>query len=92
MTDREKLIKILSVPIYPHLDADPAEVVADYLIDNGVTVRNRGHWIIHSNGKGAHATNWAECSNCRVTGSPHWKSCPVCDSWMVLEGKYAEGC
>lgn len=35
--DREKMIQLLSVPIYPHLDADPAEVVADYLLDNGVT-------------------------------------------------------
>lgn len=35
MTDRERLIQILRVPIYPHLDADPAEVVADYLLDNG---------------------------------------------------------
>lgn len=42
MSDREKLIEILSVPIYPHLDADPVEVVADYLIDNGVTVQK---WI-----------------------------------------------
>lgn len=37
MTDRERLIKILRVPIYPHELADPAEVVADYLLDNGVT-------------------------------------------------------
>ena len=37
MTDREKLIEILSVPIYPHELADPIEVVADYLLDNGVT-------------------------------------------------------
>lgn len=42
MSDREKLIEILSVPIYPHLDADPVEVVADYLIDNGITVQK---WI-----------------------------------------------
>lgn len=33
---REKLIEILSVPIYPHELADPAEVVADYLLDNDV--------------------------------------------------------
>ena len=33
---REKLIEILRVPIYPHELADPAEVVADYLLDNGV--------------------------------------------------------
>lgn len=38
MSVRERLIEILRVPIYPHLDADPAEVVADYLLDNGVTV------------------------------------------------------
>ena len=37
MTDREKLIEILSVPIYPHEQADPVEVVADYLLSNGVT-------------------------------------------------------
>lgn len=33
---REKLIDILSVPIYPHELADPAEVVADHLLDNDV--------------------------------------------------------
>ncbi len=42
MTDREKLIEILKVPIYPHEQADPAEVMADYLLDNGVTVQQ---WI-----------------------------------------------
>lgn len=38
MTERERLIEILSVPIYPRIGADPAEVVADYLLDNGVIV------------------------------------------------------
>ena len=38
MTDREKLIEILKKPIYPKIGIDPAEVVADYLIDNGVIV------------------------------------------------------
>lgn len=33
---REKLIEILSVPIYPHELADPIEAVADYLLDNDV--------------------------------------------------------
>ena len=33
---RERLIEILNVPIYPKEGVDPAEVVADYLIDNGV--------------------------------------------------------
>lgn len=38
MTERERLIEILSVPIHPRIGADPAEVVADYLLDNGVIV------------------------------------------------------
>jgi hypothetical protein len=33
---REKLIKILRVPIYPHELVDPTEAVADYLLDNDV--------------------------------------------------------
>ena len=35
---RERLIEILNVPIYPKEGVDPAEVVADYLLDNGVIV------------------------------------------------------
>lgn len=36
MTDREKLLEILDVPIYPHENVDPLEAVADYLLDNDV--------------------------------------------------------
>lgn len=36
MADREKLLKILNVPIYPHENIDPLEAVADYLLDNDV--------------------------------------------------------
>lgn len=38
MNERERLIEILSEPIYPKEGVDPAEVVADYLLDNGVIV------------------------------------------------------
>ena len=38
MTDREKLIEILRKPIFPHELVDPIEAVADYLLDNGVTI------------------------------------------------------
>lgn len=38
MTERETLIGILNKPIFPHELADPLEAVADYLLDNGVTV------------------------------------------------------
>ena len=36
MTQKEKLIDILSVPIHPRIGADYTEVVADYLLDNDV--------------------------------------------------------
>ena len=42
MTDRERLLEILNVPIYPHENVDPVEAVADYLLDNGVTFQK---WI-----------------------------------------------
>ena len=42
MTDRERLLEILNVPIYPHENVDPLEAVADYLLDNGVTFQK---WI-----------------------------------------------
>ena len=42
MDVREKLIKILRKPIFPHELVDPTEAVADYLLDNGVTVQE---WI-----------------------------------------------
>lgn len=35
--DRERLLRILNVPIYPHENVDPLEALADYLLDNGVT-------------------------------------------------------
>ena len=39
MADRERLLEILNVPIYPHENVDPLEAVADYLLDNGVTFK-----------------------------------------------------
>lgn len=88
MTEREKLIKLIgkartslwgkSVPDMPTEDS----MIADYLLANGVTVPKTGRWIIHSNGRGKDATNWAECSECHVCGSPHWKVCPVCETKM----------
>ena len=37
MSDRERLLEILTKPIFPHENVDPLEAVADYLLDNGVT-------------------------------------------------------
>ena len=76
---RQKLIEILRVPIYLHELADPAEAVADYLLDNGVTIPRKGHWI----NRGEGAARYVECSYCHVCGSPQWKVCPVCETRMV---------
>lgn len=42
MPVREQLIEILRKPIFPHELAGPTEAVADYLLDNGVTIQR---WI-----------------------------------------------
>ena len=42
MDVRETLVEILRKPIFPHELVDPTEAVADYLLDNGVTVQE---WI-----------------------------------------------
>ena len=43
-----------------------------------------GRWIIHHKVGGRHSRTmtWAECSECRVCGSPQWKVCPVCETKM----------
>lgn len=46
----------------------------------------RGHWIVHTIGKGQNMRVWAECSVCRVTGSSQWKRCPVCEAKMGGDG------
>ena len=49
--------------------------------EDGKNSGKRGHWITHKQGLNI----WAECSECHVCGSPHWKVCPVCEARMVKE-------
>ena len=70
---KEKLMKILSVPIYPHELADPTEAVADYLLDNDVVpvVRCKNcDWYKED-----------ECTHCGICVNPKcgksWYGCPV---------------
>lgn len=96
MTDREKLIEILRVPIYPHLDADPAEVVADYLLDNGVTVQlwipvterlpeTTGKYLVAKDGVHGSTigTNWYFVP-CPPDGMGGWNSEEIITHWMPL--------
>ena len=90
MTERERLIGLL---VNAHRADETSKTtlehlvyMADHLIANGVTFgtdNNVGRWIIHSSGRGSEVTNWAECSECHVCGSPNWKVCPVCETRMV---------
>ena len=51
-------------------------------LEDARKAEKHGRWIVRSNGIGKYATNWAECSNCHVCGSPQWKVCPVCETKM----------
>lgn len=91
MSNREKLIELIGGTHYglshqatigENFQLGFIAKIADHLLANGVTVPKRGRWITHSSGHGSNATNWAECSECRVCGSPQWKVCPVCETKM----------
>jgi hypothetical protein len=43
---RNELLRILSMPIHPHEKVDPIEAVADYLLDNGVTIEKYSEWVL----------------------------------------------
>ena len=60
MTDRERLIEILRKPIFPHELADQTEAVADYLLDNGIVIREKGDWHYEEDEYGT----YFECTIC----------------------------
>ena len=57
MDVREKLIEILRKPIFPHELVDQTEAVADYLLDNGVTVQE---WVSANDRLPEIPEGWAE--------------------------------
>ena len=82
MDNREKLIEILRVPIYPHLDADPAEVVADYLLDNGVTIQK---WIPASDPPKSVANKVIVLCKNGYRGYGHYENYKGKQTWYNLE-------
>ena len=80
MNVKEKLIEILRKPIFPHELVDPTEAVADYLLDNGVTVQECGQWIYDFNLAGS---NFYRCSVCDrqetlLEKEDIYENCPFC--------------
>ena len=83
MIDRKKLVDLMKIPIHPRFDADPAEVVADFIMDNESKIQKEAEWVwlpIAPNGK-------TKCSNCHSL-KPQWvetsdlRFCPNCGSKM----------
>lgn len=86
MDIRKKLVELMKVPIYPRLDADPAEVVADYLLDNGVTMQEQGRWIWKGKSKGYFCSVCG--GGCLLNYESDWhesRYCPHCGAKMEVE-------
>ena len=73
MTDRERLLKILNVPIYPHENVDPLEAVADYLLDNGVTFSDSVKELIEAAANQRSRAQYAEDFVCKLCAECEWE-------------------
>jgi hypothetical protein len=77
---REKLIELLfdvpEVTVYNRA----APKIADYLIANGVTVQQKGHWKYYSTG----LSNYNQCSVCKggIMRFINYPYCPWCGAKM----------
>ena len=83
MTNREKLIEVLRVLIFHHELVDPTEALADYLLDNGVVVREKGEWerVIPTK-SAAKWSNKVACSVCHRGAYVRYNFCPNCGADM----------
>ena len=61
---KEKMMEILRNPIYPHLDVDSIEALADYLMDSGVVVPVRCKECKHWSGGVGGCTDHVKC--CKI--------------------------
>lgn len=79
MIDRNKLVELMKVPIYPREGADPAEVVADFILDNEDKIQKESEWVWFPIAPAGEI----KCGNCHRL-KPHWvetselKFCPFC--------------
>lgn len=79
MTDRERLIEIIRKPILPHELVDPIEAVADYLLSNGVVVRDKGEWVAQTPEDDKYCWSPFKCNKCNMPGGKNRTNfCPNC--------------
>ena len=88
MTDREKLIELLKGTPDVWMSDKSSEMLADHLISNGVTVRERGRWE-----QVDHDGSWRvdRCSICHrrmhyVDYDQPYQYCPNCGAKMDGDG------
>lgn len=88
--DREKLINwirsiYVSNPPYTYkatVDDTADAVIADYLITNGVVVREKGEWVFEEVYPGVVSLNGYMCSKCRKNTAKKTDFCPNCGADM----------
>lgn len=88
MTDREKLIELLAPT---NLTFKQAENIADYLLDNGVTIREKGEWKAEHEHTyiGNFCKKWDNfyCSLCDAPCNAPYNFCQTCGADMRRERK-----
>ena len=85
MADREKLWKLVKEAIHSwETDVNMSDHIADHLIANGVTVRERGRWEPRTDAFGF--VRCSVCHDCNIyddwADGKKWSFCPNCGSDM----------
>ena len=88
MDVREKLIELLDTNC-GYVDEVEAEVLADYLIANGVTVQECGHWVSYQSDEPYGCQDekeWYRCSKCEKDTygrcyEDKWYSAPILSAY-----------
>lgn len=81
MTDREKLIELIQNAV-GGCARHWAETIADYLIENGVVIREKGEWIIKEEKDTFGFINHFHCSQCQRESKDKGNFCPNCGADM----------
>lgn len=80
MTDREKLYELIdSVDIMNIPTENFRHSLADYLISNGVTVREKGKWVAQTPEDDKYCWSPFKCNKCNMPGGKNRTNfCPNC--------------
>lgn len=78
MADREKLVELLKNNVYLQ-----APSIADYLLSNGVVVRDKGEWVAQTPEDDKYCWSPFKCNKCNMPGGKNRTNfCPNCGADM----------